>query len=105
VVLEEIVREELRPILEPLIRSAVRELVAEHVNGAAHAVEAPAEQPVIEGAETKQCVRCRQIKPANAFEKGRAVCRQCRQAAAREAKQRRQEPESESEGHSPGAIA
>ncbi len=90
--LDEIVREELRPILEPLIRSAVRELVAEHVNGANNNTPA-----------TKVCVACGQAKALSEYETGRSRCRVCRREQVRESKQRRrQEPDSE-EGHSPAA--
>jgi hypothetical protein len=58
-VLEEIVREELRPLLEPIIRRAIRELVAEQLNG-----DGPAP-------DSKTCNVCHETKPASEYERGR----------------------------------
>jgi hypothetical protein len=99
-----------RATVATLVREQVTKLVDELVelelggraNGANPAEASDDFRPDSGAREQKRCSRCGQIKPADAYEKHRSVCRSCRREALRESKQRRQqEPEPESEGHSP----
>jgi ribosomal protein S14 len=91
-------RSSLATLVRERVTALVDELVEFELNGHGNGLAAP-ERP-----DSKRCARCGEIKPANAYEKHRSVCRQCRRDAARESKQRhRQEPEPE-EAHSPPAT-
>jgi hypothetical protein len=89
--------------IDELVRQALEDEIGRRVHEAVK-LELGVRAASISEAEGKRCSRCRQIKPVDAYEKHRSVCRHCRRDAARESKQRRpQEPDPE-EGHSPASA-
>ncbi len=90
--------------IDELVRQALENEIGRRVHEAVE-LELGARAAPIPEPEGKRCSRCRQIKPADAYEKHRSVCRQCRRDAARESKQRRQQEPDAEEGHSPAPAA
>lgn len=101
-----------RSTLAALVRKRVTKLVDELVelelSGRANGVSSEVSDELRPDSDTrgaKRCRSCGQIKPADAYEKHRSVCRSCRREALRGSKQRRQQEPDPEEGHSPAPAA
>jgi hypothetical protein len=76
--------EQRRPELERIVHERVEALVGELVE-----LELSGRTNGAEAATTKQCRRCGEAKGLAAFDPGRLICRQCRNAQALERERRR----------------
>jgi hypothetical protein len=102
--LDDLVRDELRPLVRRLIVELAREELAAMANGratiAVTATETPSRarrrddsgsaMPTV--ALAKTCTRCGVTKAANAFNRGRRVCRSCRTKEQRDRDRQRRAP-------------
>lgn len=91
-VLEDAVRDQLRPLVDELVQRLLPELVAEAVNGNGHA-------------GTKRCKgRCGRLLPASMFEPNRGRCRDCRRAEQQRHREQRRAA-ADKEEHMPAPEA